>query len=253
VASEPISSEEGLKEFYDDPAVVESYLEKRTGQPFNSVLHERQVRFLNRVIATFEPGAIFDLAPGPARLGAELDFACLGAAMDASANMLALARARNERKGKPWLLVRGDAFHLPFRPGSFDLVYSLRFVRRFALTQREKLYSEIRRVLRPGGHFAMDAQNRLVALPHRLARGLDKYPVYDELFLRHELVEELEGNGFRVLELEPMMRRFTAQFRLNRLRRFGLGRLARLLIKALEFTSNGNNPSTWMALCERRD
>ncbi len=252
MGAQPISSTKGLKEFYDDPEVVATYLEKRTGQPFNSVLHERQVRFLNEAIALIQPAAIFDLAPGPARLGAEVNLACLGAAMDASANMLRAARQRSRAKGRQWHFFQGDAFSLPFRAGSFDMVYTLRFIRRFERARREQLYREICRVLAPGGHFIMDAQNRAVALPHRLARGLDRYPVYDELFLKHELMDELEGNGFRVVRLEGVMRRFSLQFRLNRLRRFGMGGPARMLIKAIELTSSDDNPSTWMALCQKQ-
>ena len=38
--SEPIRDTRGIKAFYDDPATVGAYLNRRTTQPLNSVLHE---------------------------------------------------------------------------------------------------------------------------------------------------------------------------------------------------------------------
>lgn len=250
MASHPIRNVDDIKHFYNDPNEVESYLKKRTGEPFNSVLHKRQVAFLRRTIGRWRPVRVLDLAPGPARLSAELTLPGLGVAMDASLNMLREARRRIVARGNKWQLMLGNGYQLPFASESFDLVYSLRFIRRFDRSRRVLLYKEITRVLKPGGIFIMDAQNRVVALPHRIARGLEKYPVYDELFLRHELISELEQNGFRVNDVEGMMRRFTLQFRLNRLRHLGLSGVARLLIRALEYTHD-RNPSTWMVLCTR--
>jgi ubiquinone/menaquinone biosynthesis C-methylase UbiE len=245
-----VSSVEDIKDFYNDPEVVKNYLEKRTAQPLNSVLHELQATFLKQVIERCKVMQILDLAPGPARLSTELNSPRLAVAMDFSSNMLREARRRIVARGKRWHLVQGDGYRLPFATESFDLVYSVRFIRRFDRPRRDKLYAEIKRVLRPHGFFIMDAQNRVVALPHRMSHGLNSYPIYDELFLRHELVGELEENGFQVNQMEGMMRRFALQRWLNRLRRYGLSRLARVVIRALEHT-NDRNPSTWMVLCQK--
>ena len=51
---EPIRSKTGLAEFYDDPRVVGTYL-GRKAQPLGSVLHDRQVAYLNRVIGELTP------------------------------------------------------------------------------------------------------------------------------------------------------------------------------------------------------
>jgi len=246
--TEPLRSRAAIRGFYDDPTVVDTYLERRTTQPLNAVLHARQVAFLNRALARLAPERVLELAPGPGRLAAEVTQRPVMVGMDASPRMLAEARRRTRARGLSWDLVRGDAFHLPFAGGSFDLVYGLRFVRHFDRAGRANLYGEIRRVLRPGGHLVLDAQNRLVAEPHRLARGLDRYPVYDELWGREELVEELRGAGLVPVEIEGLMRRFEWQWRLNRLRRVRLGSVARVLIRALELGPD-DNPSTWMLLC----
>jgi SAM-dependent methyltransferase len=246
--SEPIRTTEGLKQFYDDPAIVGSYLARRTAQPLNSVLHERQVAFLSRVVADLAPARVLELAPGPGRLTAEVARVPFGVAMDFSPRMLEEARRAVLDAGRDtWSFARGDGFRLPFATAAFDLAFSVRFVRRFEPPRREALYAELRRVLAPGGHLVLDAQNRLVAGPHRAGR--DGYRVYDELWLRDELVSELERAGFRVRHLEGIMRRFEWQWRLNRLRRLGLAAPARVLIRALEHGPD-RNPSTWMVLCQ---
>jgi SAM-dependent methyltransferase len=211
------------------------------------VLHARQVAFLNRVIGELEPARVLEVAPGPARLSAELRQTPQAVGMDFSPRMLSEARRRTRENGLTWSYVRGDGFALPFATGAFDLVFSVRFVRRFEPAPRRQLWAEMRRVLRPGGHLVIDAQNRLVAGPHR--EGRDGYPVYDELWRRDELVAELSSAGFAVRHLEGIMRRFAWQWRLHRLRRFGLAAPARLFIRALEWTPD-RNPSTWMVLCQ---
>ena len=247
--SEPIRDKTGLQEFYDDPRVVDTYLQRKA-QPLGAVLHARQVAFLNRVIGQLRPGRLLEVAPGPARLSAELRPVPLAVGMDFSPRMLAEARRRTRtERGPGWRFVRGDGFALPFRSATFDFAFSVRFVRRFEPGARQRLYAELRRVLRPGGHLVLDAQNRLVAGPHR--EGRQDYPVYDELWRRDELVAELEGAGFAVEHLEGIMRRFAWQWRLHRLRRFRLGGPARLLIRALEWTPD-RNPSTWMALARAK-
>lgn len=248
----PITSNDGLRDFYDDPQVVDTYLKKRIAEPLGSVLHERQVAFLKQAITRVATGRVLDLAPGPARLSAELSPRGLAVAMDASLNMLRVARHRTVGRGTKWQLAQGDAYQLPFATASFDLVYSVRFIRRFDRPRRDVLYREIKRVLKPDGFFVMDAQNRTVALPHRMARGLERYPVYDELFLRHELLGELEENGFWVRQIKGMMRCFDLQFQLSRLRHLRLSGPARWIIRALEHMSD-RNPSTWMVLCQKQN
>jgi len=238
-----------IQAYYRDPAVVQEYMERRTAQPLNGLVHRRQVRFLNRVLAERRPARLLEVAPGPARLTAELDFAGHGVAVDGSAEMLAVARQRLAGGAAQWAVVRGDAFSLPVADRSADLAFSLRFVRRFQGPERARLYAEMRRALAPGGALVIDAQNRAVALPHRQRKGLERYPVYDALYERQELINEVEAAGFRVLRLEGIVQHFALQVRLNRLRRYGLGGVASRLIELAERVP-GREASTWMLLAE---
>jgi ubiquinone/menaquinone biosynthesis C-methylase UbiE len=243
----PLDQQDELKAYYADRRVADEYLRRRTAEPLNGFLHRRQVGFLNRVVRELRPRRLLEIAPGPARLGAELDFDGEAVAIDYSPAMLATARSRLGSRERSWLVLRGDAFQLPFADGSFDFVYSLKFVRHFQLHDRQRLYAEVRRVLRPGGAFVLDAQNRAISLPHRRQKGLEKYPIYDVLYDRAELLAELAAEGFRVLRVEGILHHFPQQQRLNRLRRFGLGALARVLIVLLDRLP-GRSPSTWMVL-----
>jgi ubiquinone/menaquinone biosynthesis C-methylase UbiE len=238
-----------IQAYYRDPAVVQEYLARRTAQPLNGLVHRRQVAFLNQVLAQRRPRRLLEVAPGPARLTAELDFSGAGVAVDFSSEMLGVAQQRLAGRAGRWAVVRGDAFCLPVPDRCADVAFSLRFVRRFQPAERARLYAEIRRCLAPGGVMVIDAQNRAVALPHRERKGLDTYPVYDALYDRQELIDEVEGAGFRVQRLEGILQHFAVQSRLNRLRRYGLSAVAARLIELAEMVP-GRQASTWMLLAE---
>ena len=194
---------------------------------------------------------VLEIACGPGRLTAEMRGVQLGVAVDASPAMLETAKRRLNGSSSRWWFLRTDAFVLPFRAETFDAVYTLRFLRHFQLADRQRLYTEIRRVLRPGGLFMVDALNRDVSLPYRMKRGVEHYHIYDVLYRREEIEAELQPAGFRVLAVEGIIKHPGIQRRLNRLRRVKLDKLARMLIAALEWVP-GNRPSTWMLLCEKQ-
>jgi ubiquinone/menaquinone biosynthesis C-methylase UbiE len=244
----PIDRPKDLQEYYKDRKVVGTYMERRTAQPLNGLLHRRQVAFLRHSLAQRAAHAVLEIACGPGRLTAAMRGIQFGVAIDASQPMLETAQQRMNGAAGHWSLLRSDAFVLPLRDASFDAVYTLRFIRHFQLDDRRRLYREIQRVLRPGGTFIVDALNRQVSYPARLQRGLDHYQIYDVLYSPGEVEAELEAMGFRVLAVEGILRHFPQQRRLNRLR-FRLGALARVLIDSLEHLP-GNQPSTWMVLCE---
>lgn len=238
-----------LQAYYQKGQVVREYLRRRTAQPLNGCLHRSQVRFLNTVLRHRAPAHVLEIAPGPGRLTAEVEMNGTGVVVDTSPGMLATASARLREKRTRWHFVRADSFRLPFPDGAFDFVYTLKFVRHFALPDRQQLYGEIRRVLRPDGVFVLDAQNRAVSLLHRQRKGLAHYPIYDVLYDRQELVDELQRAGFRVVSMRGLIKHFAWQVRLNRLRRLGLDGVARVLIAALDRFPT-TQPSTWMVLNE---
>ena len=246
----PIDRPHELKRYYQDADVAEDYMRRRTGQPLNGVLHRRQVQFLNAHLANRAPGAVLEIACGPGRLTAAIRGVRMGVAVDSSPEMLTTAQRRMNGAAGAWSFLRTDAFVLPFQSESFDAVYTLRFVRHFQLPERQRLYGEIRRVLRPRGVFMIDALNRDASLPYRVKRGLERYHIYDVLYRSEEIQAELQEAGFRVVALEPTIKHFGVQRFLNRLRRLSLDGLATALIASLEHVPS-TNPSGWMLLCEK--
>jgi SAM-dependent methyltransferase len=247
----PLDQSAELQDYYRDPAVVNAYVERRTAQPFNGFLHRSQVGFLDAALGECRPRRVLEIAPGPARLTADLDAPPPLVLLDASAEMLAVARQRLRARSRRCVLLQGDAFRLPFANGSFDFVFALKLIRHFQLADRVRLYAEIHRVLDGGGAFVLDAQNRAVSLPHRMQRGLERYRIYDVLYDLPELVGELETAGFGIRRVTGIAQHCGLQRRLNYLRHVGLGAVARRLIRLAERLPGGN-PSTWMVLAEVR-
>jgi SAM-dependent methyltransferase len=231
----PLDQPQDLQAYYRDPGVVGTYLDRRTAQPFNGFLHASQVAFINGALRERRPARVLEIAPGPGRLTADVDPLPI-IALDASAAMLSVARERLRAKNRPCVLLQGD---------------SLKLIRHFQIADRMRLYGEIRRVLGPGGMFVLDVQNRAVSLPHRLAKGVDSYRIYDELYDAPEVTDELASAGFAVRRMGGIARHFGIQRYLNRLRRLGLGDAARRLISVIERLPGGA-PSTWMVLAEVR-
>ena len=248
--TKPLDQKPELQEYYQDQSVVDAYMKKRTGQPLNGVLHRRQVEFLSAGIGGATPRRILEIACGPGRLTADVRGVSFGVAVDFSPGMLATARRRTSNGSGRWSFARTDAFGLPFRDATFDVVYTLRFVRHFQIEDRERLYAEISRVLRPGGVFMVDALNRTVSQAHRDEQGADHYKIYDVLYDRAELERELTEAGFRVRSIEGMVKHHSVQRNLNRLRRFRLDWLVTPVIAALEHVPSAQ-PHGWMVACEK--
>lgn len=111
-------------------------------------------------------------------------------ATDCSWEMVRKARRRFSTRPKsvrPDVVVC-DAQRLPFRPASFGAVFSRGVMLSYVENPHVALL-EIRRVLRPRGHLALDVMNRSGNSPsvagvfHLLGRS----PIYDEVFIRDGL------------------------------------------------------------------
>jgi len=244
-----------IKAYYDKPAVAGEYLKQRFTLPLRQIHHERQVEFINDTIRNLGPNSrILEIAMGPARLTSEIedDKALLRVGIDHSKEMLKEAKNNliNKHKLEKWDLVNSDGFELPFKNDVFDLVFVFRLIRHFGFQDRQKIYREIGRVLNtPSGVLVFDAQNHKVSYPHRIKEGLNDYPVYDKLYRRQELINELVNAGW-VVRLYGVMCRFNLQeFAQKILLKLKLRN--RMIKKILRLFENGDdsNPSEWIVLC----
>ncbi len=91
--------------------------------------------------------------------------------------------ARCRKAGMPPLsVVRGDARHLPFQEGSFDVALSWCVLGQ--VVDKESVLAEIRRVLRPGGSFGFDDYVVLDLRRWRSVHLADEPPLTEDDWLR---------------------------------------------------------------------
>ena len=102
---------------------------------------------------------------GPARvLAAENGADVTG--IDITAGLIDLAKKLTEVSGIPVTFEQADALDLPYEDASFDLVWTQHAA--VSIADKDKLYGEMRRVLKPGGRLAM----------HDLVRGSTPGPLH---------------------------------------------------------------------------
>jgi len=208
MVTKKISSTSGIAKLYQGREVAEKYVGERFASEIGRLVHGRQVKFVNQLIMAHQPRRVLEIAPGPGRLSRDVKIQGSLFCLEYNDGMIEQGRSACDGKAT-W--VRGDGFQLPFGQ-VFDVVYSFRFVRHFHRKDRECLYSEIKRVLRPGGYFLMDAVNERFSKPLRIAHP-EEYPVYDKLYRPNELRKELSGAGLESVALLPVQKYFGWQYR----------------------------------------
>lgn len=233
-----------IRSAYADQQTADDYIDTRFTSAWGSVLHDTQVRVVNDVIRRHRVERVLEIAPGPGRLSADVSGFTQGYLCEYNASMLRVARQRLSPASR-WRIVQGDAFHLPFGSGRrFDMVYSFRFVRHFEPVERAALYAQIRGALADDGLFVFDAVNE------RWRRdGADGYPIYDVLYDKETLKQELVEHGFTPLEFVDAMRQMWLQYRIQLLVAPRHAGLARALIQGLEHVPG--SPLEWVIVCRR--
>jgi ubiquinone/menaquinone biosynthesis C-methylase UbiE len=112
---------------YADPAMAEAFDGMRFSGPIGRLLAEEQEEVIAAFLSPLEGRSILDVGTGTGR--AAIALARRGAkvtGVDASAEMLAVARRRAEAAHAPVVLEQGDAHGLRYPDRSFDSVVCLR-------------------------------------------------------------------------------------------------------------------------------
>jgi len=241
-----ISSEPGIGAAYHGQNVAQQYVRRRFVGELNQLLHDRQVAAINSLFSSCRPRRSLEIAPGPGRITRDLTFCGELVCLELNQGMIDEGRSACEPSVQ-W--VQGSAFELPFG-SEFDLVYSFRFIRHFRRDDRDRLYDQIRRVLRPDGLFVLDAVNQRISSRLRQARP-DDYPIYDKLYEGpDELRNELAAAGFTVTALTPVQRWYSLQYQAQVLLGPRSRWLCRLAIRTLERLRHG--PALeWIVTCRR--
>jgi len=112
---------------YADPAMADRFEQVRFGGPIGALLAETQESVLAAFVGALEGRAVLDVGTGTGR--AALALAARGGrvtGVDASNEMLRVARERAHARGLSVTFAPADAHRLPFESGSFDLAVCLR-------------------------------------------------------------------------------------------------------------------------------
>jgi SAM-dependent methyltransferase len=112
---------------YADPATARTFDDRRFGGPIGGLVAGTQARVVTNMVGRIQDRLILDVGTGTGR--AALLLARGGArvtGVDASEQMLAIARQRAAEEGLHATFQRGDAHDLEFADRAFDVAVSLR-------------------------------------------------------------------------------------------------------------------------------
>ena len=186
--------------FYADAANAQSFDARRFGGPIGDLVARGQADVLADMVGPVQGRTIIDVGTGTGR-GAFL-LAGAGAqvtGIDASEQMLAIARQRAAEMGAPIDFQVGDAHEIGFGARSFDLAVSLRVL--MHTPRWRQCIGELCRVARHG--VVLDYPSAAsTALFQSVARkllhpvGLSSEPY--RVFTDGQVRRELEAHGFRI-------------------------------------------------------
>ncbi len=185
---------------YADPATARSFDDRRFGGPIGEYVATSQALTLADFVGRIQHRRILDVGTGTGR--AALLFAHGGAdvtGVDASAEMLNVARARAEREAVAVRFQTGNAHKLEFTDRSFEVVVSLRVL--MHTPEWRRVVSELCRVADqlvivdyPSTRSAAVVESIARRLVH--AAGLSKEPY--RAFSDSAIDQAFERCGFRV-------------------------------------------------------
>ena len=248
-----IKEEKTLKEYYKDKKIAENYIIKRFDKPERVILHKNQVKFVNQQLRKFDIQKILEVAPGPARLTANINSS--GTILDSSKEMLRIAKKNLKLKGveKNWELVCGDAFNTKIKKATISMIITFRFIRHFEYKDRKRIYQEFRRILKNDGYFIFEAPEKFT---EKMLRGRKPYKIFDDFWTKKSLKIELENNGFEVIKLEenlkmPLLQALVSEV-FTMLKLAKLGRKIIIVIDKLTPSNTINKPKEWLVLCQKK-
>jgi ubiquinone/menaquinone biosynthesis C-methylase UbiE len=185
---------------YADPDTARSFDNRRFGGPIGALVASREAAVLERFAGDLRGRSLLDVGTGTGR--AALLCARRGArvtAVDASAEMLAIARQRAADAQAAITFGLGDAHALDFQDRSFDVVVSLRVL--MHAVRWHACLSELCRVSGRLVIFDYPAASSSALVQSITRRALHRLGVRTEpyrVFADREIRRALEASGFRI-------------------------------------------------------
>jgi ubiquinone/menaquinone biosynthesis C-methylase UbiE len=186
--------------YYADAANAQSFDARRFGGPIGDLVARGQADVLARMLGPVEGRRVLDVGTGTGRAA----FLLAGAGahvtgVDASEQMLAIARERAAREHADVVFQTGDAHELDFPSRSFDLVVSLRVL--MHTPRWRQCIAELCRVADRAVIFDYPAVSSTALLQsiarkvlHPFGLSSEPYRVFSDAAIRRELAH----HGFRI-------------------------------------------------------
>jgi ubiquinone/menaquinone biosynthesis C-methylase UbiE len=188
---------------YADPAMAERFDAMRFGGPIGRLIAADQERVLASFLDPIAGRTVLDVGTGTGR--AVIALAKRGGivtGVDASGEMLAMARRRAADAGVSAVFVEGDAHRLAFEDRSFDAVICLRVLMHTPDWRRS--LGELCRVSRERVVFdypALTSAALLQSVGRRVAHALGARVEAYRVFADRSMRQALLANGFRVRDV----------------------------------------------------
>jgi ubiquinone/menaquinone biosynthesis C-methylase UbiE len=202
--SQPADKDHYSYEHYRSQSVAEGFDALRFGGPIGQLIRDTQDRVMNAAIAPVAGRRVLDVGTGTGR--AALGFARDGAVVtgiDASEQMLAVARRTAAERALPATFQVGDAHAIPFADRQFDVAVSLRVIMHtpdWRVCVRELCRVSDWRVILDFPSARSVASLESAWRRKRQARG-EAVEAYRTLATR-DVVREIEAAGFRVVTVQ---------------------------------------------------
>jgi ubiquinone/menaquinone biosynthesis C-methylase UbiE len=188
---------------YADPRMAESFDAARFSGPIGRLLAETQEQVIAGFLAPLPGSSVLDVGTGTGR--AAIALARRGAivtGIDASAEMLTVARRRAAEADQTVTFLQGDAHALALPDEAFDSVVCLRVLMHTPDWRRS--LAELCRVARRRvvlDYPARSSAAALQSLSRRIAHSLGARVEAYRVFAHREVAEALAANGFRVADV----------------------------------------------------
>ncbi|MFY9225295.1 MAG: arsenite methyltransferase [Blastocatellia bacterium] len=133
--------------------------------------------------------------------------------LDMTDEMLALARANQQKAGIENVeFLKGEIENIPLPDNSVDVIISNCVINLSA--DKDKVFSEALRVLKPGGRFAVSDVVVTGDIPTEIRRNVEMWVgCVAGALEENEYRSKLESTGFISINLEPTRRYYVADFR----------------------------------------
>ena len=185
---------------YADPETARTFDARRFGGPIGELIAGAQAGVLTTFIGPIRDRTILDVGTGTGR--AALLLAREGAdvtGVDASNEMLAVARHRAADEGAAVRFLVGDAHALEFSDRSFDIALSLRVIMhtpqwRQCITELCRVAEHLVIVDYPSAHSLAAVESIARGLAHALGLKTEPYRVFSD----RSIAAALAGQGFRI-------------------------------------------------------